>query len=285
MADRTARIETPDGRTLTVRPATPRDVDGLMALYESLSSDDRHRRFFTLSRPRRELLEHFVEATGNDGLWLVAVTDDGEVVADGGYSRQPDGDAEFALTVRQDWRGGVGSHLFDLILRDAAAHGVENLRGDILRENRPMLRIIEEHGYATIDQPDWTMVEATVSTHGGRPSWPPVHRHRRVLVEECGGRWSADAEAWAAGWDIITCPGPGARSVGTCPLLAGEHCPLVDGADAVVVAGPSSDPNRDALLAAHHRSTSTPPVVDEALASAGTISDLLAGQGAPESRG
>src|SRR5215211_3059220 len=105
MTDRTTHVPLPEGHTLTVRPATTDDIDGLMALYQSLSRDDRHRRFFTVSSPRRQIIERFIETNGRDGLWLVAVTDGGEIVADGGYTRLRDGDAEFALTVRQDWRG------------------------------------------------------------------------------------------------------------------------------------------------------------------------------------
>jgi L-amino acid N-acyltransferase YncA len=274
MDERSTRVTRPDGTSLTIRPATGGDVEAIMALYASLSADDRRRRFFTLSYPRRELVERFIEATARDGLWLVAVSDDGEIVADGGYSRLPDGDAELALTVRPDWRGGLGSTLFDAIRHDAEQHGVDNLRADILRENRPMLRIIEQQGYASIDQPDWMVVEATLSTHGGRPGWPRRHARRRLLVEECGGRWHADAQAWAAGWDVITCPGPGARSVGPCPLLEGGRCPLVDGADAVVVVPRVDDPHRSELVAAHRRSTPA-PVLDEATAAPHAVTALL----------
>jgi hypothetical protein len=186
------------------------------------------------------------------------------------------------LTVRPDWRGGLGSTLFDAIRHDAEQHGVDNLRADILRENRPMVRIIERQGYASIDQPDWTVLEATLSTHGGRPGWPPRHVRRRLLVEECGGRWHADAQAWAAGWDVITCPGPGARSVGPCPLLEGGRCPLVDGADAVVVVPRADDAHRSELMGAHRRSTPV-PVLDEATVAPDAVTALL--ESAPDGGG
>jgi RimJ/RimL family protein N-acetyltransferase len=277
MTDRVTNVPLPDGHTLTIRPATIADIDGLLALYESLSHDDRHLRFFTQTRPRRQVMEHFIESNNKNGLWLVAVTDGGEIVADGGYTRLPDGDAEFALTVRKDWRGWLGSFLLDLLLHDAGEHDIDNLRAVVLRENRPMMRLIERHGYACIDQPDWAIVEATVSTHGDRPSWPPVHTNRRLLVESCGGRWHADVEAWHAGWDVVTCPGPGARSVGVCPMLEGRRCLLVDGADAVVVAAHPNDPHHDELVAAHRATGTSVPVVDEAEARPADVSTLLRG--------
>src|SRR5262245_11009936 len=213
MSDRTRVVALADGRHVTVRPATRADVDGLASLYASLSAEDRRRRFFTGSDPPRELLERFVDATEHQGLWLVAATEDGEIVADGGYMVRADGDAEFALTVARPGRGGLGSYLLDAIRSDAAQHGVCNLRADILIENRPMLRLVEHRGYATIDQPDWAVLSVTMSTDGRRPAWPPGHDRPRLLVEDCGARWHGDAEAWAAGWDVVTCAGPGSRSV------------------------------------------------------------------------
>jgi hypothetical protein len=60
----------------------------------------------------------------------------------------------------------------------------------------------------------------------------------RILVEHPDG-----AEAWAlaeiltrSGFDVRACPGPGScgRAETVCPLLVGERCALVQGADAVV---------------------------------------------------
>jgi L-amino acid N-acyltransferase YncA len=276
VGERSHVVPLPDGRTLTVRPATVADIDGLVALYDSLSVEDRRRRFFTASVPHRKLLERFVESTARDGLWLVVVTDQGDVVADAGYNLLPNGDADFALTVRKAWRGWLGSYLLDAILTDASEHGIRNLRADILLENRPMLRLAERRGYATIDQPDWAVVNLTMSTEGGRPAWPPSHDRPRLLVEGCGARWHGDLEAWAAGWDVITCTGPGGRSVPNCPLLEGHHCPLVDGADLVVVALRSTDPRHDALLDAHHRTYTAPPVLDDSTVTPAELSARLA---------
>jgi L-amino acid N-acyltransferase YncA len=277
MGDRTHVLPVPGGRTLTVRPATRADVDGLVALYDSLSVEDRRRRFFTASRPRRELLERFVDTTERNGLWLVAVTDDGEVVADGGYTPLEDGDAEVALTVKGPWRGWLGSYLLDAVIRDASEHGVRNVRADILLENRPMMNLVARRGYATVDQPDWTVINVTISTDRGRPAWPPAHERPRLLVEGCGARWHADAEAWAAGWDVITCAGPGARSVPACPLLEGKPCPLVEGADLVIVALRPNDPRHQAVLDGHVDVRSTPPVLDEAGLSKDALLRRLAG--------
>jgi hypothetical protein len=167
MSDGAATLALPGGRSLTVRPARPDDINGLLELYGSLSVEDRRRRFFTVSRPPRVLLERFLDCSANDRAWFVAVSEDGAVVADAGYTILPDGDAEFALTVRQDWRGWLGPYLLDLLRRDAAEHGVANLQADILFENRPMLTPVERRGYASIDEPDGTIIRVLISTRPG----------------------------------------------------------------------------------------------------------------------
>jgi hypothetical protein len=240
-----------DGRRLTVRPAVADDVDGLLRMYESLSADDRDRRFFSVSRPQRRLIERLLDTARSDGLWLVAVTDDGAIVADVGYTGLPDGDAELAITVTEPWRGWLGPYLFDLLCQRAAAHGVANLRANVLLENRRMLRLLARRGCATVSFPDTAIVEMTVSSGEGMPGWPPASGHPRLLVEGCGGRWARAAEAERAGWTVVACAGPGSNQVPSCPLLEGGRCPLVDGADEIVLGFAPNDPRRAELAEVH----------------------------------
>src|SRR4051794_29660209 len=134
MDDKPEVISLADGRTLTVRTAGPGDADALLRMYESLSADDRYRRFFSVSRPQRRTVQRLLDTAGDSSLWLVAVTDDGAVVADVGYSGLPDGDAELAITVTEPWRGWLGPFLLDLLCHRAAAHGIANLRANVLVE-------------------------------------------------------------------------------------------------------------------------------------------------------
>jgi hypothetical protein len=254
-------VPLPNGRTLTVRPATPDDVEGVLSLYAALPAQDRRLRFFGTVRVVRPIIERLIGAAERGGLWLVAVTDDGEIVADGGYDLLPDGDAEFALTVARAWRGWLGPYLLQLLAEDASRRGIRNLRASILSENRVMRALVQHRGYASVDDTDFTVQEVTISAGGGRPSWPPRHERPRLLVEGCGGRWRGGRGARDSGWDVITCAGPGSRSVPTCPLLEGETCPLVEGADLVVLALPPGDPRCDALLEAHQQRSDRPPLL------------------------
>jgi hypothetical protein len=257
-------VQLPRGRTLALRKATLADVPGLTRMYQSLSDEDRYRRFFSVSRPHKQLMERFVEANENGGLWLVAVAADGTIVADVGYTLLANGDAEVAITVSEDWRGWLGPFLLETITERSAAHGIHNLRATILLDNRKMLRLIARRGCAVVDYPDTSIIELTMSTADGMPGWPPVHDRPRLLVEGCRGRWHGLEAARRAGWDVITCAGPGSSHVGACPLLTGGRCPLVDDADEIVTAFPESDRRGLELAAAHaDRDTAAPIVTDK----------------------
>jgi RimJ/RimL family protein N-acetyltransferase len=258
-------VDLPEGHTLVVRRATADDVPTLTRMYQSLSDEDRYFRFFSLSRPHEQMVERFVRANDNGGLWLVAEADDGTIVGDVGYTLLANGDAELAITVTEHWRGWLGAFLLETIAERAAAHGLRNLRANILLDNRKMLRLAARRGCAIADYPDASIVELTMSTDHGMPGWPPVHDRPRLLVEGCGGRWHGLEAARRAGWDVITCAGPGSSRTGGCPLLMGGKCPLVDDADEIVTAFPETDPRGPQLAEAHaSRHTAIPIVADKA---------------------
>jgi len=236
---------------MVVRPVAPPDVPGLEALYAQLSPDDLRRRFFSVYRPTTEFLGRI--ASGDGGrIGLVAEIDD-VVVAEAHYAPLPDGDAEFAITVAPQWRGWLGPYLLDALATTAAARGVPNLQAEILLENAPMLAIVRARGYATLDHEDFSVVRVTIGTGSRTPSWPAPHDRPRILAEVPGGRWRNETLARERGFDVIVCPGPGRGRSAHCPLLAGERCPLADGADAVVFSLRGDDPRSAAIRAGLHR--------------------------------
>ena len=184
---------------LTVRAATKADVAGIRALYEGLSAEDSHRRFFAAIRVTDALVRTWVERCRDGGLGLVAVVDDGEassrVVADAGYVLQPNGDGEFALTVAADRRGWLGPYLLDVLVEAAAERGVRNLEADILTENRVMLSLVRRRGYVTDGDTDFLVVHVVIGTEGHGPVWPSKPHGRKLLVEKPGGRWEGRQRA------------------------------------------------------------------------------------------
>ena len=261
------RVRLPGGGLLTVRPGTPADVDGLVALYDGLSDEDLYSRFFSSYRPPRSFFDRLASAVERGGYGVVAtVGADGEAVGDAGgtarivgeasYELLPNGDGELGITVATDHRGWLGPYLLDALVDAARSRGVPNLEADVLVTNRRMLGLLRARGYATVGSNNWTALRLVVGTAGHVPTWPAdpggtdQPDRPRVLVETPGGRWHASAEAQAAGLQVIACTGPrGARP--HCPVLAGQPCPLAAGADAIVVSSAPDDVRWRAVADAH----------------------------------
>jgi hypothetical protein len=142
------------GRTLTVRTVTEADADGLDALFEGLSNEDRYYRFFGYSHPGRKFLEQMTRAGKEGGYRLVAeVTGaDRGLVAEAGYVLLPDGNGEIALTVSAGWRGWLGPYLLDAVVAAAAARRVPSLQADILVDNARMLALVSHRGCVTLER-------------------------------------------------------------------------------------------------------------------------------------
>lgn len=257
-------IDLPDGRRVVVRAPTTADIPGVCALYERLTPTERHRRFFSGFHPDEEFVAGLVERPPDRGAMLVVEVDgadDAEIVAEAEYGLLDDGDGELGITVDHRWRGWLAPYLLDALLEVAASHGVENLRAEVLVENRPMLALVRARGYAAVDTDDRCVLDAVIGTHGPVPSWPPVRRGPRVLVEVPGAHWRLGPALREAGVDVLGCPGPRGRADG-CPLVRGEGCPLAEGADVVVHALGADDPGALAVLEAHHDAGTRHVVVD-----------------------
>ncbi len=246
-------IPVADGRILTVRPISPDDADGLRLLYEGLTSEDRYRRFFSAFHPSREFLDKWCHIAEAGGAAVVVEVDRPvpHLVAEAGYARLPSGDGDFAITIAPEWRGWLGPYLLATLVEVAAADGVPNLQADILVENRTMLALVRHRGYAVLDHDGFTIVRVAIGVRHRMPVWTDPHEAPRVLVEAPSGRWHAEEAVRAAGFSVITCPGPDAMAPGRCPVLSGDPCPLVEGADVVVVALHPDRPTTAALLAGH----------------------------------
>jgi len=241
-----------------VRHAILDDVVSIVALFERLSLEERRRRFFSAFHPDARFVETMVRLSERGGAMLVAEArpPDGAagspiVVGEAEIAPLPDGDAVLGITVDPSWRGWLAPYLLDALAEVADHMGFWNLRAAILADNRPMFALIQARGYATHDTDDRTTIDAVIAATGGTPCWPPAHERPRVLVEVPGARWRATPALRAAGVDVRACPGPGSRGASRCPLLAGEPCPLVEGADIVVFSFREDDTRGRALLDAH----------------------------------
>lgn len=263
-------IRLADDRRIIIRATRAGDSDALQQLAEHLSRDDARRRFFTATQPREAWFAQWASIGERGGYGVIAFLQssrerDGggdaerrEVVGEAGYALLPDGDGELALTVAANWRGWLGAYLLDVIVSHAATAGIANLQAEVLLENRPMLALLRHCGAVARDHPNGTM-RLSISTTGHVPSWPLNDRRHRVLVEVPGGRWTGEPFAEIAGMQLALCSGPGHRR-GDCPELCDGSCPLVDGADAIVVLLDPDDQHTAELLTRHHERRPDTPI-------------------------
>lgn len=253
------RVPLSGDRTLIVRAADERDIDGVQALYERLDDEARYRRFFSMYRPRREFFEHLLRAGSRGGAVLVAVVvttgeadGAGVIVAEADFEPLPDGDGELAITVDASWRGWLGPYLLDALVERGAQCGVPNLEAEVLTCNGPMRALLVARGMATVPRDDWTTLRLVIGTAGHVPAWPPRTSGMRVLIEgAASGRMARNAVS-AGDAQVLACAGPTGRRT-RCPVLDGEPCLLAAGADVIIVANPPDTDDWNELREAHSR--------------------------------
>jgi ribosomal protein S18 acetylase RimI-like enzyme len=261
-------IDLADGRRMVIRPTTSDDGERIRALYQGLTEDDRHRRFFGAFNPRSAWCRAWASVGDRGGFGVIALVEDpgsgpepgDEVVAgEAGYAMRPDGDGDLAVTVAADWRGWLGPYLLDLLVEHAAAAGVANLQAEVMLQNSPMLSLLRRRDPIALEHDDG-IVRLSISTTGTTASWPPEDHRPRVLVEIAGRRWSGERLASAAGLSTAMCAGPDGRVGHPCPVLEGGTCPLADDAEAILVLLDPDDERSRQLAASHRRRVPDRPV-------------------------
>jgi acetyltransferase len=141
-------LSLPDGRIFLLRPVRPEDEPGFQTLFKKLSPEDIRMRFFA---PKKELSHPFaarltqIDYDREMALVLAEPGTAGEIFGAVHISADPDGEcAEFAILLRSDMAGlGLGPMLMRRIIDHSRERGLRELFGEVLRENRPMLRICE----------------------------------------------------------------------------------------------------------------------------------------------
>lgn len=257
-------IELADGRRMTIRTTTVEDGELIRALYEELTVDDRHRRFFGAFRPRSEWCRRWASIGERGGFGVIATVldPDGSEVAAGeaGYALREDGDGDLAVTVATTWRGWLGPYLLDVLISHAAEVGIANLQADVLLENGPMLSMLRRRDPVAMGH-DEGVVRLSIGTTGTTPTWPPKDDRPRVLIEIAGRRWSGEGQADQEGLATAICSGPGGRVRHGCPVLEGGRCPLADGADAILMLLDPDDERSQRLVESHRRYAPGRPVL------------------------
>lgn len=140
-----------DGGTVHVRPITPEDADRLVALHARLSARTIHFRFFS-PRPRLSArdVERFTVVDHDDRVALVALLGH-DMIGVARYDRLPGTDeAEAAFVIEDAHQGrGLGTILLEHLAAAARERGVHRFVADVLPDNRKMLGVFRDAGWAT----------------------------------------------------------------------------------------------------------------------------------------
>ena len=137
-----------DGSTLRLQAPGREDYEDIKAFYDRLSPESLYMRFHGMVRtdvPARYL----VEAGGVERVALIC-RHAGRVVAVGSYDRllEP-GVAEVAVAVAEDFRRRwIATRLLEQLAAIAAERGIRRFDAEVLGENRAMLAVFEEAGFA-----------------------------------------------------------------------------------------------------------------------------------------
>lgn len=145
-----------DGVMLHLRPIRGDDGPGLLALYDRLSPESLHFRFFAVP-DRNAAKADYLSKVDYDRRYAIVAEMEGAIVGVARWERLADrpSHAEVAFTVADDFQGrGLGSLLFQRLRALARARQITVFEAEVLKNNERMLRLFARTGLtsATRDQ-------------------------------------------------------------------------------------------------------------------------------------
>jgi len=155
------QIELPDGRALFLRPILPEDEPALQAMVGRMPKEDVYRRFFQpFKQLPHELAARLTQLDYDREMALVLTGPGVAGKADiwGFVSLNADSDrekAEYAIAVDRSLAGqGLGTLLIRQILVYARQRGIQEVIGEVMQNNEPMLRLNRALGFTLESDPD-----------------------------------------------------------------------------------------------------------------------------------
>jgi acetyltransferase len=147
-------LRLPDGQTLLIRPIRPEDEPNLQKIFASLTPEEIRLRFLhpmnTLSHPLAARLTQ-IDYDREMSLVVEEKNDAGAAELYGvvQISADPDKErAEYAILLRHDMTGlGLGPMLLRRIIDYARSQGIGEIFGEVLSDNRTMLRLCRAFGF------------------------------------------------------------------------------------------------------------------------------------------
>jgi acetyltransferase len=153
------RVAIADGRRFRIRPIRPEDETLLQEMARRQTPDDLRLRFFICIRELSHgMAARLTQIDYDREMALVALAENPDGGADEmcGVVRinaDPDNEtAEYAVAVRSDLKGkGLGWLLMQRIIAYAKSRGIQEIYGEVLRENTSMLSMCKELGFSIME--------------------------------------------------------------------------------------------------------------------------------------
>jgi acetyltransferase len=144
-------LDTPRFGRVVIRPVRADDAALIAAGVARQAPEDLRLRFFgMIDELPPDMLAHITRFVPEEEFTFVAAAPYGALLGGVRLVRGPTQDeAEFAVSIASHAKGaGLGRALLAHAIRYARAIGLARLRGDILRENAPMLALARRLGFA-----------------------------------------------------------------------------------------------------------------------------------------
>lgn len=152
------RRESVGGTPIRIRPIRPDDEALYPRFLARVSAQDMKRRFFsTLTDMRHEDIARLTQIDYGRAMGFVAIDEaSGDLLGVARVACDPDGlRAEYAALVRSDCKGhGIGWALMNRLKEYAADEGIEEIYGEVMADNEPMLTMARELGFEEGPHPE-----------------------------------------------------------------------------------------------------------------------------------
>ncbi len=148
-----------DGSCITLRPISKADIGLERQFIEGLSAQARRFRFLcSIRTPSDALLKQLTDIDNTRDAALIALADEAGLQKEVGvarFSAAPDGRAEVAVAVSDDWRNkGLGTMLMKRLIQIARDRGIKALYSIDAPENEAMRELAAYLGFERRTDPD-----------------------------------------------------------------------------------------------------------------------------------
>lgn len=172
-----------DGSTVVFRPSRDEDVPAVRRFFESLSSESLYQRFHGLPRLRDERIRRLIAESANSCVLLACCGE--RIVGVAGFYRSGSAPerAEVAFAIADAFQGhGVGMRLLERLAEHARERGIRFFDADVKAENRKMLDVFAESGYALTTKIDAGVAHVGLSLEPSTAFAEKAARRARVAA-------------------------------------------------------------------------------------------------------